>query len=190
MAKKKILGGAGITMPGYTSGMTASPGVTLSGTTYSFAGNVVDYIRIPYANTPSPVAENVQVTIRFIVNSINGTRLDLLSRYMQGNDAPSWIISVNASRAIEYIYNNISLTTTGAISAFGVEQDLIYKRVNGVYTISINGLQCFSMNYPGTFTNTWDWVLGSYLNSTGGVIASTYAFPCNWQLLELTVARI
>lgn len=191
MKKPAVLGGAGIAISGWSGSLSNSAGVTKSGSTYSFAGGSnVDYIRIPYSGTPSPVAENCQVTIRFKVASIGGTRLDLLSRYKQGADAPSWLISINSSKAVEYIYNNLLVTTSGSISGFGIEQNLIFKRVNGVYTITLNGTQIYSLNYPGTFSNTWDWVLGSYLNGAESVIQATYAFPCTWTLLELTVIRI
>jgi hypothetical protein len=191
LKKSAVVGGSGITIASWGGGLSNSAGVTKTGSTYSFAGgSVVDYIRIPYSGTPSPVAENCQITIRFKVTTIGGTRLDLLSRYKQGNDAPSWMISVNANKAIEYVYDNILATASGSISGFGIEQVLVFKRVNGVYTITLNGTQIYSLNYPGTFSNTWDWVLGSYLNGAEQVIQGTYAFPCTWQLLELTVIRI
>lgn len=189
LLKKKVIasGGAGITMPGWGGSLTSTTGVTKTGNTYSFAGgSQVDWIRIPYAGTPSPVAQNCKITIRFNVTAIGGTRLDLLSRYIQGNDAPSWLIGINANKAIEYVYDNAIITTSGSISAFGADQTLVFTRTNGVYTIQINGVQCMNLNYPGTFSNTWDWVLGSYLNGSNGVIAGTYAFPCTWKLLELT----
>lgn len=157
---------------------------------YDFSINTVNWLRIPYANTPYPLGDDCEIIVRFIIREIKpGQRVILWSRYKQGFDSPSSMIRVNADGGIVYGANNASYTTTGVVS-FNVEHEIKVVRVNNTYNVYLDEVQIFQLVRVGVYLANWDWVFGSYLSAQDAVITATYAFPVDWSLLGVTVKRI
>jgi hypothetical protein len=189
--KPKFGDATGIAIDGFTGTPTQSSGVTKDGDSYSFSAAQTNWLRIPYAGTPNLVGEDTEIICRFVVETIPSTRLNLFSRYRQGNDPPSWMIAIEADGSVNYVYNNRWATMTGPYKIqFGVEQKIVIRRQGALYQVYLNDNLILSLNYPGTYANTWDWVFGSYLNGSNGVILNTYSFPAKWTLLGFSAKRI
>lgn len=168
-----------------TAGVT--PKTVEGATTYDFAADVTNWLRIPYVNTPSIVATQVDITIRFNLRSIpasNG-RCVIVSRYRQAQDSSSWYLSVLKSGIVNFAMNNVSYASTATVS-FGVENLIRLVRIGDVFTVYLNGIQIIQTTRSGVYDSTHDWVFGSYLSSGNVVLTNSPAFPADWSLLGIT----
>lgn len=181
--------GNGIAIPGWDrASMTKSAGVTQEESTFSFNGvNTIDYVRIPYDGTLSPLAVNCEISIKFIVHSIDaGNGLILYSRYRQGNDPPSSLLAVTTAGVLRLAMNNVSYATSGVVS-FNTEQTATFRKIGTQHQVLLNGDLVQTVTRGGLYEAPFDWVFGSYLNFANNVISSTYASRANWTLLSFSV---
>lgn len=167
---------------------TTSRVLTDGSTVFDFPSDVTNWLRIPYANTPSIVAEQVDVTIRFNIRSIPAanSRCVIVSRYRQAQDSSSWFLAVLKSGVVALAMNNVTTSSTATIN-FGSENLVRLTRVGDVFTVYLNGIQVIQVTRSGTFASAHDWVFGSYLSSGNIVLTNSPAFPADWTLLGITV---
>lgn len=192
--KNPILIAHGIDIPGwdkstYTKTAGATSRIVEDGSTvFDFASDVTNWLRIPYQNTPSIVAEQLDITVRFNVRAIPAAagRCVLVSRYRQGQDVSSWFLAIQKSGVVGLAMNNVTTLST-ATSNFGVENTVRLTRIGDVFTVYLNGIQVIQVTRTGTYTSAHDWVFGSYLSTGNVVLTNSPAFPADWTLLGITV---
>jgi len=173
---------------------TKSDGVTVGETT-SFIGNpTLDWLRIPYLNTPDPESSQygTRIDIAFRLYEYytvtDTARFRILHRYRQGADVTSWGISLNGSRKIVFTYNSIS-TVYDPVLEFNTVYKLSIKRLNGVWSIYLDDVLLGNLNFAGDRISTHDWVFGSYITSADGIVGTTLSGRARWDLIGVQVRK-
>lgn len=173
----------------YTKSSGTTSRVLADGSTvFDFASDVTNSLRIPYQNTPSIVADQVDITIRFNIRAlpVANSRCVIVSRYRQAQDTSSWYLSVLKSGLVNLAMNNVVYASTATVS-FGVENLIRLVRIGDVFTVYLNGIQIIQATRTGVYSSTHDWVFGSYLSSGNIILTNSPAFPADWTLLGITV---
>lgn len=174
-----------------TAGATGS----YSGQMDFSGGSVVDYLRIPYASSPFPTGENMEVRMRLIIYSTYENKpFFLISKFTGGTGANSadWSLFRDTAGGLRLTTTttggNPTGTPTGATIPLNQVFEIRWTMIDGTFKIYLDGTQ--------VYTNTLayrqlpiDWMLGTYLNaaSTGATVNGTRAF---WSLLGLRIRRL
>lgn len=186
MAKlpKPSIEGEGIEIEGWNQlGMIQSSGVTnVNNQAYTFNSTpTADYLRIPYANTVDLMVNppNAYVLCRFTPSVINGNvALRLWQKYKQGYDTNSYGVIVNTDLSVDFAYNNTRFKIAPAGSAtLNVQHTLIVRRISLKWYFYFDQLPEKTLTYNVNKAAPWDWVIGSYLNGSNGVILTTVTSP-------------
>ena len=188
-----------IQIPGWNgTGLVKSAYVTGgNGVPYYFpntmGGTVPDYLRIPYAGTPSMSVypPSTRVSIKFkVTRMINPNHCLLWSRYQQNQNANSYAISIANDNTITFIYNNQGVPSTKKITLNKVHEIVtertgtkLYIYLDGVLALDLT-LAAGSMNGPAN----WDWVIGSFLTGTGLIVNTPTAGKWEWTLYDFKVS--
>lgn len=179
---------------GWSGALTKSSDATLSNGAWNFAGgSQVDYIRIPYQNTPYPLGENMEIRFSARINRQSDGVLALLCKWLQ--------VAGNGEIAIQVLpdgtlINSIGSITeqgtqvTSAVITYGEDFEIYYRFLNNTVTMEFNGVEC--LNIPGTPSRSInsDWVIGSYLDPSGNPLQGNFVTDADWKMYNLKINRL
>lgn len=198
LLKKKVntSGGISISGAGVPSSWTKSSGVTSeSDGTYTFTGSSIDYIRIPYGTSPYPIGQDMEIRMNAVVYSQtnNGNSLYLLGKWMQVSGQGEFCLQRwndgTIRLSIGSISENIYQTTTGPnnVIALNTPFDFFWQRKGSSFLAMLNGNTIYSASLAAERQCNVDWVVGSYLNQSNGIVGTQYATAGNWKLNSLSI---
>ena len=174
-----------------TAGATGS----YSGQMDFSGGSVVDYLRIPYASSPFPTGENMEIRMRLIIYSTYENKpFFLISKFTgnTGTNTADWSLFRDTAGVLRVTTTtnggNPTGTPTGATIPLNEIFELRWVWKNGGFGIYLNNAEVFT-GTVGPRQLPIDWMLGTYLNaaSSGATINGTRAF---WSLLGLRIKRL
>lgn len=183
----------GIDIQGWAGAFTKSNGCTsrvVAGkTVYDFSNAAVNWLRIPYAGTPHPLADDSDISVKFILKTVpsNGYAI-VWSRFRQGDGTTSAQLVVYSDGRVAYAVGNRILGTSGNVKMNTIAE-LVTKRRGDMIFIYLNGTLILTDSTTTKTTNAYDWVIGSYFSPDGSIILATYAFPVEWTLLGLNIKK-
>lgn len=158
-------------------------------TTYNFAANAVNWLRIPYTGTLSPREVNNDIAIKFNVKSIATGYLILWARFRQGDTTSSIMAAMQANGNIVIYAGNETIQTTGTVS-FNADHELKTTRRGNIYTTYLDGVQINQSTLPAGGTPAYDWTFGTYFDFGTNPITANYAYPANWALLGISIKKV
>ena len=191
--KKSSTAKNGLDIDGWNGTVTTSPGVTqvfVEGKlTFNFSPSAVNWVRMPYSGTPYPRGEDCDIAVKFNIRNIPSGYVIVWSKFRQGDNVASIMPIVRVDGKVVVYFGATSYIADGVVS-FNVDHELKTTRRGSVYTTYLDGVQILQFTAVGNNQAAYDWTFGSYLDFSGSIITTTYAFPANWTLLGISIKRV
>ncbi|BDD79384.1 hypothetical protein [Burkholderia phage FLC8] len=184
---------------GATNTWTKSSGVTQgSDGSYTFAGGAqIDYIRIPYGTSPYPIGEDMEIRMNAVVysqNTGNGNSLYLIGKWLQvagqGEFCFQRYNDGTVRLSIGSISESVYQSTSGSNNiALNTPFDFFWQRKGSAFLCKLNGNTIYSNTFATQRKCNVDWVLGSYLTSSGTIVGTQFATMGNWKINSLSITH-
>lgn len=199
LLKKKKLSLAGIGIEGaadpstwtYTSGVHSN-----NDNIYTFDGtSQVDYIRIPYANTPWPTGENMEIRLKARISQVYDTANNIyfLAKWSGSTSTTDddWVMQRRSDGKLYFTIASLSGNpiATGVSVPIGQDFEIYWRRLGDQFYAEFNGVQCYSSTFAAQRQAPVDWMIGGYINAANTGV-STNAARAAWSLLGLKINRL
>lgn len=180
------------------SGWTKTAGVSTNAEmTYMFAGSsVYDYIRIPYANTPYPNGENMELRMKLVIYSIANTALPvyLITKYTGATtsvNTSDWTLQRRANGNLAYnnAASGVNPIDTGKAIPLNEIFELRWVRVGNSVSLYYNDELVHSTSTSPLRSAPIDWMIGAMMNAANNG-TSTNGSRMTWSLVGLRIKRL
>lgn len=162
------------------SGFTKSSATVVKNADGSWFVPQQEWLRIPYGTSPYPIGENMELTMRYIIQStpLTNQALYLLGKWRTISGDGELDIKRTVGGLLSFdigtISENAEQATTTSLP-IQTETEIYWKRQGTRMLCVVNGNVAYDTTVTEQRQRPVDWVVGGYLNSSNAVQASSRA---------------